>query len=129
MVWAQRSMEADFTDLAFFTALIRALDARGVATAIASFGRYEVIQAYLDKAFGVPQGAGMDAGAGGGTPRAAADAGGAPRRLFSRSNISTPAAVGGKDGWSMQGGKNVQLNALLEQFGATMDTTLFFDGE
>ena len=60
--------------------------ARGDAVAVASFGCYDVIQAFLER---------MCPG------------------VFSRENISTPSCVGVADGCSVPGGKNPQLDLLL----------------
>ena len=60
--------------------------ARGDAVAVASFGCYDVICAYLER---------MCPG------------------VFNRDNISTPACVDVPDGCSVPGGKNPQLELLL----------------
>lgn len=99
-----RDMASDFVDLGLFTALMCALEARGLRIAIASFGRFEVIRAFLDRAF---------------------PAGSSP---FSRDNISTPSTVGGQDGFAVAGGKNSQLEALAARFGVPANGILFFDG-
>ena len=101
---AEGSLAADFVDLPLFQGVIRGLLRRGLPVAVASFGRYEVIQAYLSAAFG---------------------AGDCP---FSRANISTPSIVGGADGCNVPGGKVPQLAALCEQFGVEGGVVLFFDG-
>ena len=47
-----RNLEQDVADLEFFRAFVgRALD-NGIKVAIASFGKYEVIQGYMDRAVG-----------------------------------------------------------------------------
>jgi hypothetical protein len=82
--------------------------ARDVGVKIASFGVYEVIQTYMDI---VCQGA------------------------FGRDDISTPSVVGVKDGCSVDGGKNAQLEKLVAQrFGvdavndhATRQRVVLFD--
>jgi hypothetical protein len=132
---ASRDLSLDFWDLPFFITLAQHLVRLGVAVAIASvsafcpllhfdglaatptdatvtmqFGRSEVIQAYLDRAFEPP-----DEGA----------------RLFSSTtNIVTPATVGGVDGWAQPGGKNSLLEHLLVGVfpGITKNAVLFFDG-
>ncbi len=109
---ASRSMEADFTDLAFFTALVHLLREKGVSVAIASFGRYEVIQAYMDRAFGIVAG----------------DAASEATRIFTRASISTPTSVGGHDGFVLPGGKNPQLQALAAVYGLAPVNIFFFDG-
>jgi hypothetical protein len=48
---AARCLEDDFWDLRFFCELVPALTAAGLRVAVASFGRYDVIQAYMDAAF------------------------------------------------------------------------------
>ena len=78
--------DGDVADLPFFQAVVAAVQARGDAVAVASFGCYDVIQAYLDR---------MCPG------------------VFSRENISTPSCAGVPDGCSVPGGKNPQLNLLL----------------
>ena len=47
-----RDLDRDVADLAFFRAFVLALRDAGVRVAIASFGQYEVIQRYMDRAFG-----------------------------------------------------------------------------
>lgn len=108
---ASRDLSLDFWDLPFFITLAQHLVRLGVAVAIASFGRSEVIQAYLDRAFEPP-----DEGA----------------RLFSSTtNIVTPATVGGVDGWAQPGGKNSLLEHLLVGVfpGITKNAVLFFDDD
>ena len=78
--------DGDAADLPFFQATVAAVLARGDAVAVASFGCYDVIQAYLDR---------MCPG------------------VFSRDNISTPSCAGVPDGCSVPGGKNPQLDLLL----------------
>jgi hypothetical protein len=144
---ALRDLARDFADLRFFVALSRALGAAGVAVAIASFGRYEVIKAYLDRAFAPRAGAGgavgvggvgIGAGAGGAaasavaaTADADADAAAAPSP-FSRDSICTPSSVGGVDGNSASVGaarKNRQLFYLASARGVAPGDTLFFDDD
>ena len=47
-----RSVAVDFADLEFFVGLVKFLVHHGINVAIASFGKYDVIQMYLDCAFG-----------------------------------------------------------------------------
>lgn len=76
---ASRDIREDVADLEFFQKFVcRALE-RDVKVAVASFGRYEVIQEYLDRAVGPGK--------------------------FSRDNITTPSQYGLSDGCAMQGGK------------------------
>jgi hypothetical protein len=117
-VLARAPLTDDFVDLEFFRALVRALDARGVRVAIASFGRYDVIQAFLDRAFPAARDSWF------GTVRAGAGA----ANLFTRDTISTPTCVGGKDGTEVDGGKNPQLLKLAEFFKVLPSEMLFFDG-
>lgn len=98
------TLSDDFVDLPFFLSVCRGLAQRGVPLAVASFGRYEVIQAYLAHAFGE---------------------GLCP---FSRDNISTPSTVGSTDGCTVPGGKNLQLEALCARFGVEPRAVLFLDG-
>ena len=80
---ASRSLDRDVADLAFFRRFVaRALET-GVKVAIASFGVYEVIQAYMDLAVGPG--------------------------VFTRENISTPSQHGTRDGHVVPGGKVPQL--------------------
>ena len=142
---ALRYLARDFADLRFFVALSRALGAAGIAVAIASFGRYEVIKAYLDRAFAPRAGAGgavgvggvgVGAGAGGAAASAVAatvdsDAAAAPSP-FSRDSICTPSSVGGVDGNSASVGaarKNRQLFYLASARGVAPGDTLFFDDD
>ena len=85
-----RDLDEDVADLAFFRAFVLALENAGVRVAIASFGQYEVIQKYMDLTFGRGQ------------------------TVFGRKNVSTPSAVGFRDGSSVPGGKVPQLCALVE---------------
>lgn len=78
--------DGDAADLPFFRATVAAVLARGDAVAVASFGVYEVIQAYLDR---------LCPG------------------VFSRASVSTPSCVGVPDGCSVPAGKNPQLDQLL----------------
>lgn len=99
----ERRMEDDFTDLAFFQELVRELVGQGVQVAVASFGRYEVIQRFLNRAF--------------------------PEGLFTRENISTPGSVGSRDGYALRGGKNSQLDDLRRRYGdLKRHEIVFFDG-
>ena len=81
--------DGDAADLPFFQAAVAAVLARGDAVAVASFGCYDVICAYLER---------MCPG------------------VFNRDNISTPSCVGVPDGCSVPGGKNPQLELLLGAF-------------
>lgn len=109
---AQRDVAADFVDLHFFAVLTRALVNRGVRVAIASFGVYDVIQAYLDAASALPQGAELLQ----------------TTALFTTENISTPTSVGGDDGVALES-KNLQLARLCSDYGASPRTVLFFDDD
>lgn len=82
-----RSLHDDVADLECFRAVVAALRARGDAVAIASFGRFDVIAAYMER---ICPGA------------------------FSRASISTPSCVGVADGFSVPGGKTPQLEALAD---------------
>ncbi|RYG49653.1 hypothetical protein EON67_06535 [archaeon] len=104
-----RNLFSDFRDLPFFIALVHELLHHNIGVAIASFGRYEVIQTYMDLAFGIT-------------------AGNEAHRIFTRDNIITPASVGGIDGCSLRGGKNSQLELLSAATGWTPEQILFFDG-
>jgi len=145
---ASRDLARDFADLRFFVALVRALGAAGVAVAIASFGRYEVIKAYLDRAFAPRAGAGGAVGLGGAGVGAGAGAGGAAASAvaaatatmaaaaapspFSRDTICTPSSVGGVDGNGVSVGaarKNRQLFHLASARGVAPGDTLFFDDD
>lgn len=99
----RRNLYEDFAHLDFFCAVVRALVAADVKVAVASFGKFEVIHAYLERAFG--------------------------EVLFHRDNICTPSQVGSRDGFSLRGGKNLQLKKLLGDYGITdRFRVLFFDG-
>lgn len=80
---ASRSLEDDVADLEFFRVFVERALASGIKVAIASFGVYEVIQAYMDRAVGPG--------------------------VFTRANISTPSQHGTKDGHVVRGGKVPQL--------------------
>ena len=108
---AGRDLDADFVDKVYFVTLVRLLVGAGVHVAIASFGKYEIIQGFLDRAFGVGVG-----GVGGG-------------RIFSRDNILTPSSVGGTDGFSLRLGKNAMLQQLAKTHNVLPAQVLFFDGE
>jgi len=108
---AVRSMEADFRDLAFFRRVVSELRSRSIDVAVASFGRYDVIQAYMDRIF---EDASVDSSIG--------------SRVFDRANILTPSTVGLPDGCSMPGGKNTLLQHICEKHGAMPRDVIFFDG-
>ena len=110
-VWT-RDLAADFRDLHFFTATVRKLVAAGIGVAVASFGRFDVIYAYLKRAFG-------------GLPDTPLDD---PSLPFQRHNILTPGVLGSVDGFSMRGGKNVALTAIATSLNAQPRELLFFDG-
>jgi hypothetical protein len=135
-----RPLARDFCDVTFFCELVEALAARGIRVAIASFGRYDVIQAYMDRVFcGNAAGdaaGGVAGGAAGGEAGACSCAGhgaGAHlgcarlRALFTRDTISTPSTVGGQDGCEVPAGKNRQLEALAAALGVDARRLLFFD--
>lgn len=82
---ARRSLERDVADLEFFRAFVKRALAKGIKVAVASFGVYEVIQEYLDRAVGPG--------------------------VFTRENISTPSQHGTKDGHVVEGGKIPLLRA------------------
>ena len=85
---ATRELESDVADLPFFRACVAAALAEGHAVAIASFGLFPVIEAYLAR---VCPG------------------------VFTRANVSTPSCVGVTDGCSVPTGKVPQLDLLLSQ--------------
>lgn len=82
----RRNLTEDVADAVFFKQFISEVLKSGSSVAVASFGEYEVIQAYLDIL--VPG-------------------------VFNRENISTPTCVGGRDGQGLQDGKVPQLEKLL----------------
>lgn len=82
---ARRTLEQDVADLEFFRTFVQRALSKGVKVAIASFGVYEVIQGYMDRAVGPG--------------------------VFTRENISTPSQHGTKDGHVVEGGKVLQLRA------------------
>ena len=61
---ASRTLSDDVADIDFFRHFVDRAQEQGIAVAIASFGQYEVIQAYMDRIIG--------------------------RGVFNRENISTP---------------------------------------
>lgn len=117
-VMYRHPLETDFNDLLFFTGMVRALLAADVAVAIASFGKYDVIQTYMDRAFGIDAPLMPD-----GNPPPMV-----PGRLFTRDNISTPSVVGAKDGYTHPLRKNPQLAKLMAERGLTETQLMFFDG-
>ena len=98
-----RDLDVDFADRAFFVQVVRALQEAGVRVAIASFGKYETIQAYMNRLF-------------------------EDEVTFTRETISTPSQVGSRDGYSVDGGKNRQLRKFVEDLGVEPTKFLFFDG-
>jgi hypothetical protein len=102
---ALRAWADDFVDLELFRGLVADAHAHGIVVAIASFGKYETIQAYMDQVFPA------------GHPHA-----------FTRATISTPSSVHGKDGYSVESGKNKQIRKLCEQNGVELSRVLFVDG-
>lgn len=99
-----RNIEDDFADVATFRSLAcHLVEKEGVAVAIASFGKYETVQAYMDAVFGSGQ------------------------QHFTRDNISTPSLIGLPDGCSVAGGKNRQLLDLARRYKAPPHQVAFFD--
>jgi hypothetical protein len=94
---ASRCLEDDFIDLEFFRELINTLLINNIHVAIASFGRYEVIQEYLKYAL-----------------KDILDKNGFPP--FTRDNIMTPSLLGVVDGCSLKDGKNGMLQLLLQRY-------------
>jgi len=82
---------------------------RGIVVKIASFGSYDVIQAYCDLALG--------------------------DGVMTREDISTPSVVGSRDGCSVEGGKNKQLQKICEEmygidaWKERVDTVVLFDDD
>ena len=113
-----RDLEADFRDLFFTKELMNALVLARVPMAIASFGRYDVIEAYLRAAL-------SDHTTGSG--KSSSDSSPA----FSRNNIITCATVGGIEGVTMREGKNAHLEWLRQHAlsSVSADAVLFFDDD
>ncbi len=84
-----RDVRDDVADLDFFQEFVCSAISRGIKIAIASFGRYDVIQAYLDRAVGPG--------------------------IFTRENIATPSQYGLSDGHAIHGGK-VPMLEVTESF-------------
>lgn len=84
-----RDVEREFVDVECFRAFLEYANRRGMDVKITSFGKYEVIQAYVDRVLG--EGA------------------------MTRADISTPSRVGVKDGCAVEGGKNRQIEELLRE--------------
>jgi hypothetical protein len=105
---AGRSLQSDFVDLPFFQELVGCLVARGIKVAIASFGRYDVIQAFMDRCF---EGCGEHLST-----------------VFTRETICTPSSVGLVDGFEVAAGKNPQLDKICAHFGVNPSNVLFLDG-
>lgn len=85
---ARRAWQRDFVDLAFFRQLVTQLHGAGIRVAIASFGHYATIQAYMSAAFPDPP-------------------------LFDRETIVTPGILpGGRDGVALPDGKQSLLARL-----------------
>jgi hypothetical protein len=108
---AVRNLQSDFYALDFYVSLVRRLVDAGVGVAIASFGRGEVIRAYMDRVFIV----GADS----------------VQNIFVGSNICTPATIGGVDGWAQPRGKNALLEHLISDpfRGLQKTEVIFFDGK
>ncbi|CEF98567.1 HAD-like domain [Ostreococcus tauri] len=81
--------DGDFVDVECFRAFVGSAKTRGIDVRIASFGVYEVIQAYVDRALG--------------------------KGAMTRREISTPSVVGVRDGCSVSGGKNKQMQKFCEE--------------
>jgi hypothetical protein len=99
---ASLPLDEEVADAPFVRSLLDALAARGHLAAVASFGVYDVLHAYLER---IRPGA------------------------FGRANLSTPEAVGGVDGCAVPGGKTRQLDALRQALLGTDDRSrvLFLD--
>lgn len=108
---AVRNLQSDFYALDFYVSLVRRLVDAGVGVAIASFGRGEVIRAYMDRVFIV----GADS----------------VQNIFVGSNICTPATIGGVDGWAQPRGKNALLEHLISDpfRGLQKTEVIFFDDD
>lgn len=78
------------------------LEEAGIGVYVASYGRNDVIRAYLERAV---------------------------RGSFGPDQVSTPATVGGRDGYPTKDGKNPQLLKICEVTGYKMDRLLFFDDD
>lgn len=107
--------DGDYADKEYFKALVEKLVEAGVKVFIASFGRYDVIQAYTTRMFGS------------GNP-------------FSRESISTPESLGTvqgangsvivhKDGVTVAGQKLPQLDKICREHSLKREEIMFFDGE
>ena len=102
-------VEREFVDVQSFRRLLSYATARGMDVKIASFGEYEVIQAYVDRALG--------------------------RGAMTRADISTPSRVGAKDGCAVEGGKKRQIEERLrethgdEAWKKFRDTVVLFDDD
>lgn len=121
--WGQRIQAADVTagkrdedyaDGACFQSLVKALVAAGVQVYIASFGSYEVIQAYTSRMFGAAN-------------------------PFNRATISTPSVLEAfadqsgqmvrySDGTKVQEQKLPQLEKICNAAGLKKEEIIFFDG-
>jgi hypothetical protein len=103
-----RPLESDVADLDWFRSCVTAAITRGHEVAVASFGHFAVIHAYMERI--------------------------CPGH-FGRHNISTPSLVGVADGFEVPGGKVPQLELLLssllldgkEPTDKDRDLVVFFD--
>ena len=101
-----RDLHEDFADLEGFRRVVYKLVNNEIPVGIASFGRKDVIQAYMDRAF--------------------------PDRIFGENTISTPSTLnieGLQDGQSVNGGKLLQLEQFIKKWGISRDQLVFFDGK
>jgi hypothetical protein len=105
-----RSIEDDFAQPDFFKSLVISLDQAQIPVAIASFGKYAVIKAYLDMIFSDSEN-------------------GVSKEFFGERNIITPNKVGGRDGATLVQGKAVQLQLLCELYHVKPSQVLFFDDD
>ena len=125
---AVRPLEGDVADLPFFRSCVDAVVAHGHLVAVASFGHYAVIQAYMDRICPGRFSCVCRSRQLGPlcvlTPP--------PNR---RSNISTPTEVGIPDGFEVPAGKVLQLEKLLSTLvlggsppgDANLQQVVFFD--
>ena len=106
--------DGDYADPEYFKALVEKLVANDVKIFVASFGRYDVIQAYTTRMFG-------------------------SENPFSRETISTPESLGTvraangtevvhKDGVTVAGQKLPQLDKICREHSLKREEIMFFDG-
>eukprot|EP01138_Halocafeteria_seosinensis_P011322 gb/GECG01011565.1/.p1 GENE.gb/GECG01011565.1/~~gb/GECG01011565.1/.p1 ORF type:complete len:600 (+),score=97.45 gb/GECG01011565.1/:1-1800(+) len=103
----KRRLSEDFADLEGFKSVVYQLVKNDIKVGIASFGRHDVIKAYLDRTF-------------------------PDQTIFTPEDICTPSSLnidGLRDGCAVPGGKSAQLEQFISRWGIKKEQLVFFDDD